>query len=93
MEKERDILIRKLRIFAILTRALEIESERNNICFLSNVVDSHFQEPKKELVFEIQKRPEFLEPIIYDKVPIFNHSKHEKTCAKNRKKRKRKKRR
>jgi len=43
--------------------------------------------------FGITRLPEFEEPFIYPREEVFNHKKHIETCAKNRAKRKKKKRR
>jgi thioredoxin reductase len=72
-----------------LTASIELAAERNNICILHDVVDSQFTEPKEEKVFKITRLPELPEIWIDPKEPIKNYKKHEQTCAKNRKKRKR----
>ena len=58
-------------------------------CSITNVVDSQFIEPKKEKVFEITRLPELPEMWVDPNEPVFNQQKHDQTCAKNRKKRKR----
>lgn len=60
---------------------------------LLHVVDSQFAEPTEPKVFEITRLPELKEPWIDPNESIPNYRKHYETCAKNRKKRKRKKRR
>jgi len=76
-----------------LTEAVRLAAKQNNVCILHNVVDSQFTEPKEEKVFQITRLPEFKEPWIDPNEPMINYKKHEQTCAKNRKARKKKKRR
>jgi len=65
----------------------------NNICVLHDVVDSQFTDLREPEPFLITRLPEFKEPWIDPKEPIPNYKKHEQTCIKNRKKRKKRKRR
>jgi hypothetical protein len=46
-------------------------------------------EPVQQKVFKISRLPEFKEPWIDPNEPLINYKKHKKTCAKNRKNRKR----
>ena len=76
-----------------LSTAVKLAAKANNVCALHSVVGSQFTEPKKDEVFEITRLPELKQPWIDPNEPVFNHQKHLETCAKNRKKRKKKKRR
>ena len=75
-----------------LSAAVELATKANNICALHSVVDSQFTEPKKDEVFTITRLPEIELPWIDPNEPVFNHRKHIQTCARNRKKRKKKRR-
>jgi dephospho-CoA kinase len=86
MEKERGIIIVGASGIG-KTTALELA----NKCDLPIVVDSQFTEPKEEKVLEIKRLPELPEMWVNPNEPIFNQQKHDKTCAKNRKKRKKQK--
>jgi len=77
----------------VLTKAIELAVEANNICVLHSVVDSQFTEPKEEKVFKITRLPELPKMWVDPNEPVFNQKKHNQTCAKNRKKRKKRKRR
>jgi thioredoxin reductase len=89
MEKDREIIIIGGGNVG-KTCAIEL-AKRNNICDLHSVVDSQFTEPKE--VFKITKLHYFEEPCIDTNEPIINYQKHYKTCLKNRKARKKRKRR
>ena len=89
MEKERGITIIGTGNIG-KTCALEL-AKSNNICDLHIVVDSQFTEQKE--VFEITRMPDFEEPWIDPNEPVINYKKHYKTCLKNRKARKKRKRR
>lgn len=73
--------------------AMAIAENTNNICVLHDVVDSQFADLRKPKSFLITRLPEFKEPWIDPKEPVFNEHKHKQTCAKNRKKRNKKRRR
>ena len=60
---------------------------------LHDVVDSQFTDLREPEPFLITRLPEFKEPWIDPKESIPNYKKHEQTCIKNRKARKKKKRR
>ena len=75
------------------TVAMAISENTNNICVLYDVADSAFSDLTKPEPFLVTRPPEFEEPWIDAKGPVINHKKHEHTCAKNRKARKKKKRR
>lgn len=75
-----------------LSAAVELAVKANNICALHSVVDSQFTEPKDE-VFTLTRLPDMKQPWIDPNEPVFNEHKHRQTCAKNRKKRKKKRRR
>lgn len=57
------------------------------------VMDSQFTDLREPEPFLITRLTEFEEPWIDPKEPIINYKKHEETCAKNRTKRKKRKRR
>lgn len=63
------------------------------ICVLGDVLDSQLASLKKDKPYVITKLPEFKQPFVDPKTPVFNYKKHQQTCAKNRKARKNKKRR
>jgi len=73
--------------------AMAVAENTNNICVLHDVVDSKFTDLREPEPFLITRLPEFKEPWIDPKEPIPNYKKHEQTCIKNRKKRKKRKRR
>ena len=73
--------------------AMAVAENTNNICVLHDVVDSKFTDLREPEPFLITRLPEFKEPWIDPKEPVINYKKHEQTCAKNRKARKKKKRR
>jgi 3-hydroxyacyl-CoA dehydrogenase len=66
---------------------------QGHTCVLHDVVDSQFTDLREPEPLMITKLPEFKEPWIDPKEPVFNQHKHNLTCAKNRKKRKKRKRR
>ena len=70
------------------TIATQLAKDTNNICVLHDVVDSQFTDFRQPDPLLITRLPEFEEPWIDPKEPIVNYKKHEETCAKNRKKRK-----
>jgi len=80
MERERDIIIRELRVFAILVRLQEIRAERNNVCPLNSVVYSRITEPNTTYLFT--KTPEFKENYSFVS-NSFNSQKHQQTFVKN----------
>jgi hypothetical protein len=85
MEKERGIAIIGSHS-AAKNCALEIAKKS----FLSNsitVIDKEFNKPKTEF-FEITSRNPLPEMWIDPNIPIVNYKKHNLTCARNRKKRK-----
>ena len=77
------------------TVAMTIAENTNNICVLHDVVDSQFTDLREREPFLITRLPVpyFKEPWIDPKEPIPNYKKHEQTCVKKRKARKKKKRR
>lgn len=75
------------------TVALELAKQGNNVCVLGDVVGSQFTDLREPEPFLITKLPDMPEPWIYPKEPVFNYKKHQQTCAKKRKTRKKKKRR
>jgi len=75
------------------TVAVAIAENTNNICVLHDVVDNQFTDLREPEPFLITKLPELEEPWIDPNEPVINYKKHEHTCAKNRKARKKKKRR
>ena len=72
---------------------MAIAKNTNNTCVLHDVVDSQFTDLREPEPFLITRLPELEEPWIDPKEPTTNYRKHEQTCAKNRKARKKKKRR
>ncbi len=68
-------------------------TEIDNSCILYSVVVRQFTEPKEEIVFKFKARPIIEELWIDPKESVFNQDKHNQTCIKNRKKRKKRKRR
>ena len=75
------------------TVALAIANNTNNVCVLHHVVNSQFTYLREPEPFFFTRLPKFEEPWINPKEPVVNYKKHERTCAKNRKARKNKKRR
>lgn len=70
------------------TIALELANRGHNVC----VIDNYIKEPEPE-TFLIRNLPEFKEPFLLNKEPVFNYKKHIETCNKKRKDRKNKKKR
>tara|TARA_R110002153_G_scaffold29041_2_gene89488 strand:+ start:510 stop:803 length:294 start_codon:yes stop_codon:yes gene_type:complete len=90
-----DIMGRKIAIIGAgnigSTIATQLAKDTNNICVLHDVVDSQFTDFRQPDPLLITRLPEFEEPWIDwidPKEPIVNYKKHEETCDKNRKKRK-----
>jgi len=75
------------------TVSFQIPKDTNNICVLHDVVDSQFTDLKNPEPLLITRLPELEEPWIDPNEPVINYKKHEQTCAKNRKNRKKKRRR
>lgn len=71
------------------TVATELMAQ-GHTCVLHDVVDSQFTDLREPEPFMITRLPEFKEPWIDPNEPVINYKKHEQTCAKNRKKRKKK---
>ena len=61
--------------------------------FRGDYLDKGLFDLREPETFIIRRSPEFKEPFIDAKQPIVNYRKHEQTCIKNRKARKKKKRR
>ena len=88
MEKERGITIIGL-VNAGKQAAIELAKD-NDLCVLHSVVDSQFTDLKNPEPLLITRPPELEEPWIDPNEPVINYKKHEQTCVKNRKKRKKK---
>lgn len=73
--------------------ALELANQGNNVCVLSDVVGSQFNDLRESEPFLITKLPDIPKPWIDPKEPAFNYKKHKQTCDKKRKARKKRKRR
>ena len=77
-----------------LTAAVELAAKQNNICVLNSVLDDEFtdlKEPKPYLITRLPEMPEMPEIWIDPNLPKFNENKFNRTCLKNRKKRKNRK--
>ena len=71
------------------TVATELMAQ-GHTCVLHDVMDSQFTDLRESEPFMITRLCEFKEPWIDPKRSVINYKKHEQTCAKNRKKRKKK---
>jgi choline dehydrogenase-like flavoprotein len=72
-----------------ITDAVRLAAKQHDICVLHDVVDSQFTDLRDPEPFLITRLTEFKEPWIDPNEPIINYKKHQQTCAKNRKKKRR----
>lgn len=92
MQKERRIVIIGAGNVG-LSKAIDKASKQNTVCVVKNVFNTQLTNPKKEEIYIISKRAELPKMLKYPKEPVFNAHKHNQSCNKNRKKRKKLKRR
>jgi hypothetical protein len=74
------------------TVSSELAKQGHSVCVLSDEKTTEFTDLVKTQTFLITKHPEFETPWIDPNQPVFNHKKHQQTCTKNRKARKKKRR-